>query len=180
MPSENREYFTYTCPSCNHVRNASDVVKELPREVLLVRTRPLIGALRRKRLAGPGRPIQSRCPGCSQEMSTDKLKDHRIPCVRAELEKLRRWPIQLSPKDPPDPHPTFYIHHVADSEVEFKKASNHDLVTIGLRNIAEIVVRKDEEMAYIRVLGKVKWHDDIKRWRFQPSAIGRPKSATSA
>jgi len=172
MTARKLEYFPYQCPHCSTVRNAADVAKELPAEVLLRRTRPLVGSFRRKRLAGPGRPRTSRCPGCSQEMPADNLRTHRIPCVRAELERLRGIQIQLEPKDP-DPHPTFYMHSVGESEVEFQKGSNHDIVTVDLRKIAEITTDGDKT-CYIRVLGRVAWLDDIKRWRFAPTAIGRP------
>jgi hypothetical protein len=110
-------------------------------------------------------------------MSSDELKDHRIPCVRKELKKLMRYPVQLSPKDP-DPYPNFYIHHLADdaSEVEFHKGSNRDVVTVDLRKIAEITVSTVDKVAYIRVLGNVAWHPEIDtgRWRFEPTAVGRP------
>ena len=180
MASPNKpEYFTYTCPNCSSVRNAAEVAKELPPEVLLPLTRPLIGRLRRKRLAGPGRPSLARCPGCSQEMSTADLKDHRIDCVRRELKKHMGHPFQLSPKDP-DPYPDFYIHHLSDdaTEVEFHKGSNHDVVTIDLRKVADITaIKQGKTMTYIRVLGRVAWHPEIGgtgRWRFEPTAVGRP------
>jgi hypothetical protein len=168
------EYFIYTCPNCLSSRNAFAVAKELPREVLLRRTRPLIGSLRRKKLAGPGRPSLARCPGCSQEMSSQDLREHRMSCVRAELERLRGMEIQLEPKDP-DPYPNFYLHHIGETEVEFRKGSNDDVVTVDLRKIADITVNhSDKKVAYVRVLGRVVWLDDIKRWRFAPTPIGRP------
>jgi len=175
MSAKEPEFFTYTCPHCFTVRNAVDVAKELPPEVLVRRIRPLIGRLRRNRLAGPGRPSLARCPGCSREMSTYDLKAHRIPCVRGELEKLRGMPIQLAPKDP-DPYPNFYLHHIDETEVGFEKGSNNDLVTVDLRKIAEITINQAEKLAYVRVLGHVGWHPEIDsgRWRFAPTAIGRP------
>jgi hypothetical protein len=166
------EFFPYKCPHCSAVRNATEVANELPPEVLLRRTRPLVGSLRRKRRAGPGRPSMPRCPGCSHEMPTDDLKKHRIDCVRAELQRLTGTRIQLEPKDP-DPYPTFYMHQVGDYEVQFQKGSNHDIVTVDLRKIAEITADGDNT-CYIRVLGRVVWLEDIKRWRFAPTAIGRP------
>jgi hypothetical protein len=109
-------------------------------------------------------------------MSTADLKDHRIDCVRRELKRLMGNPFQLSPKDP-DPHPNFYIHHLPNdaAEVEFHKGSNHDLVTVGLRKIAEITFSKPDKVAYVRVLGRIAWHADIKRWRFDPTQMGRPR-----
>jgi hypothetical protein len=86
-------------------------------------------------------------------------------------------PIHLAPKDP-DPYPNFFVHYIRDDEVGFKKASNHDIVTVDLRKIADVT--KTEEGASIRVLGRVAWHDDIKRWQFAPTApIGRPPQQTS-
>jgi hypothetical protein len=105
-------------------------------------------------------------------MPMNNLREHRIPCVRAELERLKGMQIQLEPKDP-DPHPTFFMHSVGESEVEFQKGSNHDIVTVDLRKIAEITTDGDKT-CYIRVLGRVAWLDDVKRWRFAPTAIGRP------
>lgn len=129
--------------------------------------------------AGPGRPALARCPGCGQEMSAGQMGDHRVPCVRMELKKLLAMRIQLLPKDP-DPYPDFYIHHLGDNdtEVDFHKASNHDVVTVDLRKIAEMTVNQAEKMAHVRVLGRVVWDGDIKGWRFAPTAaVGRPPKA---
>src|SRR5580704_1021652 len=147
MASTKHEYFIYTCPECSAVRNAAEVVKELPPEVLVHRTRPLIGALRRNHLRGPGRPSLSRCPGCSQEMSANDLRDHRISCVRDELKRLAGTRFRLDPKDP-DPYPHCHIHHLADNatEVEFHKGSNGDVVTVDLRKVAEITESKADEV----------------------------------
>jgi hypothetical protein len=82
--------------------------------------------------------------------------------------------IQLSPKDP-DPYPNFHINNVCEGEVEFQKSSNQDIVTVDLRKIAEITVSHADRVAYIRVLGRIVWYDDIKRWRFAPTGtVGRP------
>jgi len=107
-------------------------------------------------------------------MPTADLRDRRIPCVRDELQKLRGKQIQLSPKDP-DPYPTFYLHYVGEAEVEFEKGSNKDIIAVDLRKIAEIHTSEANRAADIRVLGRVVWHEDIKRWRFAPTgAVGRP------
>ncbi len=90
--------------------------------------------------------------------------------------------IQLSPKDP-DPYPNFYIHYVHEDRVEFHKGSNDDVVTVDLLKIAEIAISHADQMAYIRVLGRVVWHEDIKRWRwrFTPTGtVGRPPKPLSA
>jgi len=114
-------------------------------------------------------------------MSAVEMREHRIPCVRSELKKLMGRPFQLSPKDP-DPHPDFYIHHLGDdaAEVEFHKGSNDDVVTVDLRKIAEITaVNQGRATAYVRVLGRIAWHADIKRWRFEPTAaVGGPPMQT--
>ena len=107
-------------------------------------------------------------------MSSADMREHRIPCVRRELEKLHGTPIQLVPKDP-DPHPNFYMCRVGETEVEFQKGSNHDLVTVELRKIAEITISGANRQACVRLLGRVVWHADINRWRFAPTgAVGRP------
>lgn len=129
---------------------------------------------RQTRHAGPGRPTIARCPGCSQQMSSADLQEHRIPCVRKQLQELRGMPIQLTPKDP-DPYPNFHLFSINEAEAEFQKGSNADCVTVELRKIAEITVSREDKLAYIRVLGRIVWRDDIKRWRFAPTAaIGRP------
>lgn len=168
------EYFTYMCPHCSTVRNAAEVAAELPDAVLRLAAGRRNAHRRQIRLAGPGRPILARCPGCSLEMSSAELREHRLPCVRDELQKLRGMAIQLSPKDP-DPYPNFHINFIHEGEVEFQKGSNHDIVTVDLRKIAEITASRGEQTAYVRLLGRVVWHDDIKRWRFAPTgAVGRP------
>jgi hypothetical protein len=110
-------------------------------------------------------------------MSAADMREHRVPCVRGELKKLIGTPFQLSPKDP-DPYPDFYIPVLRDDDtvVEFHKGSNRDVVTIDLRKIAEITTTNEgKPMTYIRVLGRIVWQDDIKRWRFAPTGeVGRP------
>jgi len=107
-------------------------------------------------------------------MSAAELRDHRIPCVREELQKLRGTVILLSPKDP-DPYPKFYISQIHETEVTFQKGSNGDKVTVDLRKIADITVKSGESLAYIRVLGRIVWHGDSKCWLFEPTApVGRP------
>ena len=134
---------------------------------------------RRTFAAGPGRPTKSRCPGCSQQMSHLDLREHRMPCVRQALEKARGIPVHLSPKDP-DPYPNFYIGSVNDTEVEFRKGSNGDYVALDLRKIAEISTSPHDKLTHVRVLGRIVWRDDIKRWRFAPTAaIGRPRRVDS-
>jgi hypothetical protein len=113
-------------------------------------------------------------------MSAAELRDHRVPCIREEFQKLRGLQIQLAPKDP-DPYPNFYLHDLRDGEVEFQKGSNHDIVTVDLRKIAGITINQAERVASIRVLGRVEWRDDIKQWRFAPTApIGRPPQPRGA
>lgn len=82
--------------------------------------------------------------------------------------------IQLTPKEP-DPYPNFHINFIDDGQVEFQKGSNDDLVAVDLRKIAEISVSRAERIAYIRVLGRVTWDDERKRWSFVPTGtVGRP------
>lgn len=107
-------------------------------------------------------------------MSYAELRDHRVPCVRQELEKLRGKPVQLLPKDP-DPYPNFYLESVDDEKAQFRKGSNGDGVDLDLRKIAEVFVSAADKSAYVRVLGRIIWREDIKRWRFVPTAaVGRP------
>ncbi len=172
------EFFPYKCPHCGDVRNAADVAAELPDQVLRMAGARRNAARRRTFTAGPGRPTTTRCPGCSQEMLYADLREHRIPCVRKELEKLRGKPIHLLPKDP-DPYPNFYLMGVNDAEAEFEKGSNNDRITVDLRKISEIATSTAEKLAYVRLLGRIIWRDDIKRWRFVPTAaVGRPPGAS--
>jgi hypothetical protein len=86
--------------------------------------------------------------------------------------------VQLAPKGP-DPYPNFYINHVRETEVTFEKGSNKDNVTVDLRKIADITISPQEKLAYVRVLGRIVWHDDNKRWRFAPTApVGRPPESS--
>lgn len=168
------EYFPYKCPHCGNVRNARDVAAELPDQVLRPAGARHNAGLRRTFAAGTGRPTTTRCPGCSQEMSYADLREHRIPCVRTELEKLRGRPVLLSPKDP-DPYPNFHLLSVNDSEAEFEKSSNNSRVTVDLRKISEITISHDDKHGYVQLLGRIVWRDDIQRWRFVPTgAVGRP------
>lgn len=98
--------------------------------------------------------------------------------MRNELEKLRGMPIHLSPKDP-DPYPNFHILSVNDTEAEFEKASNNNRITVDLRKISEITNNPGDRLAYVRVLGRVVWRDEIQRWRFAPTgAVGRPPASS--
>jgi hypothetical protein len=168
------EYFPYTCPHCSDVRNASDVAAELPTEVLRAAVARVNARSRITLGTGPGRPAFARCPGCSLEMSYEELREHRIDCVRRAFEKIRGMRIRLAPKDP-DPYPDFYFENISDSEVQFSKGSNGDRVTVDLRKVSEIVTSEADKCANIRLLGRVVWREDIKRWRFAPTAaVGRP------
>lgn len=168
------EYFTYTCPQCAAVRNAAHVAAELDHRVFAMEAARR-NMRRQFRHAGPGRPALAHCPGCSQEMSSADLREHRIPCIREELQKLRGMAVQLAPKDP-DPYPNFYINFIDENNVELEKVSNNDIVVVDLRKIAGIAVSHAERQARIRVLGRVTWDGERKRWGFVPTgAVGRPR-----
>jgi hypothetical protein len=81
--------------------------------------------------------------------------------------------IRLTPKDP-DPYPDFYLTEIGEGDVTFSKGSNSDQVTVDLNKVAEITIDRQEKIAHIRILGHIAWHEDIQRWRFAPSRIGRP------
>jgi hypothetical protein len=160
--------------------NAIDVAEGLPDAILRVVAARRNARLRKTRSVSGGRPLLARCPGCSQEMASAEMREHRMPCIRRKLKSLIGMRFQLSPKDP-DPHPDFYIDHLPEdaTEVQFHKGSNDNVVTIDLRKIADI--RKEGDIAHVRVLGYVAWHADIKRWRFQPTgSVGRPPKPRGA
>jgi hypothetical protein len=160
------------------VRNAADVAKELPAEVLLRRTRPLIGSLRRKRVAGPGRPSKTRCPGCDVRKTAAQLRKHRLSCIRKRLQEVKGHKIRLIPKDP-DPYPNFSIENVRENQAIFKKLSSSQLLTIELQKVAEISVADEQGLCYVRLQGSVRWNDDLKEWQFLPTRIGRPSHSGS-
>lgn len=170
------EYFAYACPHCHKRSNATDVASSLPDEVLSQEAARRNGR-RRQRHAGPGRPTKARCPGCEGEMSSAELREHRIACVRTKLQQFQHlsFPVRLTPKDP-DPYPNFFINQISEAEVEFRKGSNADHLTVELQKIAEIKLDRESRLIHLRLLGYVSWHDDIKRWRFAPSRVGRPVS----
>ena len=170
----NIEQFLFICPHCNNKTNAAQVAAALPDEILLNEAARRSGRRQRKH-AGPGRPTSVRCPGCDCEMSSSELREHRVACVRSKLQEIQHlaFQIRLTPKDP-DPYPDFYINQVAETEVEFRKGSNSDHVTVELRKVAEVTLDREGRVAHIRLLGHISWHEDIKRWRFAPSQIGRP------
>ena len=109
-------------------------------------------------------------------MSSAELREHRVACVCSKLQEIQHlsFPIRLSPKDP-DPYPDFYINQINETAVEFRKGSNSDQLTVDLHKIAEVTVDREGRLAHIRVLGQIIWRDDIRRWRFAPSQIGRPR-----
>jgi len=170
------EYFSYTCPQCSHETNAAKLAAALPDQILFIECARRNGRKRKNPNAGPGRPTIVRCPGCDQEMSSTELRPHRSDCVRQKLKIIHGLArsVRISPKDP-DPYPNFYIVQVSENEVEFEKGSNHDRITVELNKIAEIIVGGDDNIAHIRVLGHIAWLEEIKRWRFRPSQIGRPR-----
>ena len=168
------QYFTYKCPHCDNKRNAAEVAAALDDEILFAEAARRNGR-RQTPHAGPGRPTIVRCPGCDEEMSSAELREHRLGCVCRRLNELVRQSmnVRLQPKDP-DPYPNFRIQNVSESEVEFNKLSSSQYLTIETRKIAEITVNSDEKVAYIRLLGRVCWDGEIKRWRFRAPVIGRP------
>jgi hypothetical protein len=109
-------------------------------------------------------------------MSSAELRDHRVPCVRQELQKLIGKEFHLTPKDP-DPHPVFSLNYLGenDTSVQFEKRSNKSHITVDLRKISEITVRQDGLSVDVRLLGRVIWHADTTIWEFAPTAaVGRP------
>jgi len=72
-------------------------------------------------------------------MSSAELRGHRIPCVRTKLQEFQHlsFPVRLIPKNP-DPHSDFLIKQISQAEVEFRKGSNADHLTVGLQKIAEM------------------------------------------
>jgi len=169
-----KQFFPYKCPNCQAEMNAAHVAAALPDAVLVAETARRNGR-RQTPHAGPGRPTVVRCPGCEERMTTAELRGHRVPCVRDRLNELQRrnQKIRLSPKDP-DPYPPFAIREVSDEEVRFQKLSSGQYLAVELRKVAEIILNPQEQIADIRLLGRVMWDDSIQRWRSVPTLIGRP------
>ncbi len=88
---------------------------------------------------------------------------------------------RLSPKDP-DPYPNFFILRVDETGVDFQKGSSHHLVRVDLRKISEITDSREDQLAHIRVLGRIVLSKDVRpQWRFVPTgAVGRPRRTTTA
>jgi ribosomal protein L44E len=171
------QYFSYMCPHCRAETNAAEVASALDDEILMAETARRNGR-RQTPHAGPGRPTIIRCPGCDSQMSSAELREHRIGCVCRRLNELVRLNlnIRLQPKDL-DPYPNFRIQKVSENEVEFQKLSSDQYLTVETRKIAEITVSSGERIAYLRLLGRVCWEDDIQRWRFKATLVGRPSGA---
>jgi len=167
--------FLFTCALCKGQTNEAHVAAALQDEVLIAETARRIGRKQTPH-AGPGRPTLVRCPGCDIEMSAQELRDHRIPCVRERLNKLKYKKFQLYPKDP-DPHPLFMLTGVTEDQADFEKITSGHTLTVELRKIAEIFAGQSEDANYIRVLGRVAWNHDRMLWTFMPSRLGRPPAA---
>jgi hypothetical protein len=168
----------YKCPSCSKERNAVEVAEGLPDEVLRLVTARRNAHLRKNRSVAGGRPALARCPGCDLKMATVDLREHRLPCIRQRLDKLQHHEVRLIPKDP-DPYPNFSIKKVLENEVVFKKLSSSQHLTIELQKVAEITPIDTQGLSYIRLLGSVRWKDDLKEWQFLPTRIGRPSHSGS-
>src|SRR5260370_33933924 len=114
-----KEVFLHTCPNGHAQRNAAQVAKELPGEILVPEAARRYAG-RQTPHAGPGRPTLARCPGCDEEMPTAELREHRVPCLRDRLHKLRcqAFVFRLYPKDP-DPYEDFRIDRIDDEQVQF-------------------------------------------------------------
>jgi hypothetical protein len=111
-------------------------------------------------------------------MATVDLREHRLPCIRQRLNKLKHHDVRLTPKDP-DPYPNFSIENVSEIEVMFKKLSSSQHLTIELQKIAEVTPIDAQGLLYIRLLGAVRWNDDLKEWQFLPTRLGRPSLSGS-
>lgn len=172
----NTEYFAFSCPHCHGQSNAADIAAILPDEILSLENARRNGR-RQKPHAGPGRPTIARCPGCEQEMSTSELRDHRLGCVQTHLNQLKQLAIdvRLSPKDP-DPYPNFRIWEVGASEVQFRKLSSMQHISVELRKVAEITVDDPSRIVHIRLYGRVTWDEVGQRWHFVSTRVGRPRT----
>lgn len=171
------QYFSYKCPHCLAETNAVEVVAVIDDEILIAETARRTGR-RQTPHAGPGRPMIVRCPGCDGEMSSAEMREHRLACVGRRLNELVRQNlnIRLKPKDP-DPYPNFRIQKVSEDEVEFLKLSSGQYLTVETRKIAGITVSSEDRIAYLRLLGRVCWEQNIQRWRFKATLVGRPPRA---
>jgi hypothetical protein len=170
------EVHLYKCPFCDKERKASEVAESLPVEILQRVTARRNVSLRKRRSVAGGRPILARCPGCDLKMTAVDLREHRLPCVRERLEKLKGIGRRalLTPKDP-DPHPNFSIDMVSHDTVIFHKLSSSQRLTVELQKIAEIT-DDGQALVRIRVLGEVRWNDNVSAWEFLPTRIGRPSA----
>jgi hypothetical protein len=172
--AEQPQQFFFKCPHCATETSESQVAAQLHDEIFFMEAGRR-QARRQTPHAGPGRPTVVRCPGCDSEMGAAELRDHRVPCVRDRLTKLQRncFKIRLLPKDP-DPYPNFSILRIEEESVQFQKDSSMQSLSVELRKIGDITVSSNEQLIYIRLLGRVHWDEPATLWRFLPSRIGRP------
>jgi hypothetical protein len=163
------------CPRCRGHISAMSVVALLPDEVIASENARRMGR-RQKPHAGPGRPKGARCPGCGRKMKKGAMKEHRADCVGKRLHSMsvRRVKVRIFPSDP-SPDPYFVIEDVDEKNFRLRKISNYQYVDIAIRAIADIDEQKREKRAEIRVLGRLNWVAEGRRWRFAASVIGRPR-----
>jgi hypothetical protein len=168
--NQHTEYFRHICPACQTSFNAAEVAAKLPDQILRAEIARRNGQ-RQTPHAGPGRPAESRCPGCELVMTNAELRDHRLACVYDRLDELQKKPlrIRLYPKDP-DPYLDFMILKLSKGEVTFKKYSSHQPLTVDLRKVASITERSDGKIADIELRGRVVWDGSQRGWVFMSRA----------
>jgi hypothetical protein len=164
------EEFIFECPGCKRQLNAAEVAATLNEAVLRVELARRNGK-RQTPHPGPGRPARSCCPGCGEIMTTSELCEHRVPCVRERLSEIQNkdFMIHLYPKDP-DPNPDFVIVSLREREVEFRKLSSMQSLTVELQKIATITLQTVEKIVDIELRGRVIWNDGRQRWDFMSKA----------
>lgn len=168
--SQYTEYFPHICRACHASLNAAEVAATLPEQVLRAEIARRNGQ-RQTPHGGPGRPAQSRCPGCEEVMTNADLRGHRLACVHDRLDKLRKknLSIRLYPKDP-DPYLDFRISNLSEGEVTFQKLSSQQLLTIDLLKVASITERSDGKIADIELRGRVVLDRSEHGWVFMSKA----------
>jgi hypothetical protein len=168
--NQHTEYFPHFCPACHASINAAEIAATLPDQILRAEIARRNGQ-RQTPHGGPGRPAESRCPGCEEMMTNAELRDHRLGCVRDRLDKLQKkhLNIHLYPKDP-DPYLDFAVSALTDVEVTFTKFSSGQPLTIGIEKIANITERSDRKIADIQLRGRVVLDQNRGQWIFMSRA----------
>ena len=90
-----------------------------------------------------------------------------MPCLTDKLQSFVRTAqvVNVKPIDPAQ-YLDFTVKEIRDEIVTFYKRSNMQDVEVPLRAIRDISAAVNGEPAIITLRGRLRWREDIQRWRF--------------